>query len=129
MTIVLDSSALLAIVRGERGSEADLPHIRGSLISSVNLSEYLQRMIELGVAMETAMTAVRRFEIEVVPYTAAHAASTASLRALTRHLGLSLGDRACLALALERHGAALTSDQAWGGDLGTRLGLDIRMIR
>ena len=129
MKVVLDSSALIAFARDERGSEIVLQHIRGALISSVNLSEFLQRMIEADMPADAAIMRLRRFEIEIVPFSTEHAARAASLRAPTKHLGLSLGDRACLALALEMGCPVLTSDQAWGGDLGTRLGLDIRMIR
>lgn len=64
--------------------------------------------------------------LDTVPFDTQHAESTAQLHARTRHLGLSLADRACLALAMERGGTAVTTDRAWSrsGD-----GVRVRVIR
>ncbi len=64
--------------------------------------------------------------LDVVPFDAQHAESMAQLRASTRHLGLSLADRACLALAMERSGTAVTADRAWSKLLD---GVRVRVIR
>lgn len=64
--------------------------------------------------------------LEIVPFTAEDAALAASLVPATRRLGLSLGDRACLALALARKIPAVTADRSWSH---LQIGVEIRVIR
>ena len=116
---VLDASALLALIYGERGVERVHAAIRrGALISIVNWAETLSRMTELGERVETAVPRVRTQvdtlgTLRVVPFDERDAVEAARLRMMTRHLGLSLADRACLALGRLRRLPVLTTDRAW----------------
>lgn len=110
---VLDASALIAYLNGERGSERVEPHLQGALLSAVNLSEVIVRVAELGHPAQDVPEDVAALQVEIVPFSPKHALLAAELRPATRPLGLSLGDRACLALGLERGATVLTTDRVW----------------
>lgn len=123
---VLDASAVLARLRGERGADIVQARASNALISAVNYAEVIGKLIDLGVSAEVAAATIGEFELAVVPFDEIDAARTGALRAVTRRRGLSLGDRACLALA-ERLGLpVLTADRAWA-DLD--LGVEVVLIR
>lgn len=126
MTYVIDTSVVLALLFDEPGSTEASKMIGGSLMSSVNLSEMLTKCIENAVDAEFAEIQVRRLGIEFVPFTTEDAMIAARLRPLTRHRGLSMGDRACLALALRYKLPVLTADRPWAE---LDVGVDIRLIR
>ena len=126
MTRVLDASAVLAAIRGEPGSERVAPHLASGCISAVNLSEVVGRLASLGAAPDTLRETFADFSAEVVPFNETLAVEAGLLQPKTRALGLSLGDRACLALAVVRGLPALTADRAWA-DLD--LGIEIAVIR
>lgn len=113
MIYVIDTSVVLAILFDEPGSKEASKVIAGSLMSSVNLSEVLTKCIENAASAEFAETQVLRLGVELVPFTAEDAMAAAKLRPLTRHRGLSMGDRACLALALRYNQPVLTADRQW----------------
>jgi PIN domain nuclease of toxin-antitoxin system len=123
---VLDASALLAFLFGEPGHQAVAELIPGSCISSVNFAEVLGRFARDGHDVRRVAKRLEDAGIEVVPFVADDAAVAASLRPTTDPLGLSLGDRACLALALTRSLPAITADQAWRK---VKVGVDIRIVR
>jgi ribonuclease VapC len=123
---VIDASALLAVLLGEKGSDAVVPVLRGSRMSAVNVSECLSRAPERGGTAEGVWRAIRRFEIAVVPFGADEAGRAAALRPLTRHVGASLGDRAFLGLAGQLGAKALTADQRLGK---LDIDIDIQLIR
>lgn len=89
------------------------PYLAGALLSTVNLAEVTARMIERGYLAAEIQTDINELGVVVMPFSEAQVVVTATLRAQTRHLGLSLGDRACLALALERGAKVLTADKPW----------------
>ena len=112
---VLDASALLAYLWQEPGHETVAQRIEQStvMMSSVNLSEVLSRAADKGMS-HSAMAALQAaLPFEIIPFDKAQAQTAASLRPPTKALGLSLGDRACLALAIERQAVALTADRVW----------------
>ena len=111
--VVLDASAVLAFLRREPGGEAVRPHLRGGRLSAVNYSEVLAKAAELGIAQPIAESAMNELGVERVPFDDRHAAVAASLRPLTKPYGLSLADRACLALATLARLPVLTSDRRW----------------
>ncbi len=121
---VIDASALLALLQDEPGAE----HVRlaDAVMSSVNFSEVLHKSLEKGASTQGLHVELAVLGLDVVPFDAQHAESTAQLHASTRHLGLSLADRACLALAMERSGTAVTADRAWSKLLD---GVRVRVIR
>jgi PIN domain nuclease of toxin-antitoxin system len=111
---VLDASAILALVQREPGHTALTPAIVSEAVcSTVNLTEVLSKLISRGwspaEAWEDATGSVR----EIAPFTSEHARCAGELEAQTRHAGLSLGDRACIALALSLKCPVYTTDKAW----------------
>jgi ribonuclease VapC len=110
---VLDASAVLAYVRREQGWEAVEGLLAASLLSAVNLTEVVTVLIRQGTDPTLARVVVDSLGCETVPVGFDLAFRAGTLEPETRPLGLSLGDRSCLALA-EREGApAVTADRAW----------------
>lgn len=113
MKFALDASALLAFLFGETGHEAVAEIIDHCGLSSVNLAEVISRFVRDGHSAELVHRQIASSGIEIAPFLGEDAALVASLAPATRDFGLSLGDRACLALAL-RHGIpAITADPIW----------------
>jgi PIN domain nuclease of toxin-antitoxin system len=110
---VLDASALLAFLRREPGAEKVAAVPTRSCISAVNLAETFGKMVEYGKPLEDVAFQVERLRIAVVPFDTDHARIAASLWKRTRSVGMSLGDRACLALALQTGLPALTTEEEW----------------
>jgi len=102
----------------------------GARISAVNLAEVVTRMVDQGYDEEEAHADLASLALEVVPFDEELAYRTGLLRTATRSAGLSLGDRACLALA-ERLGLpALTADRSWAMlQLDARLGIQVEVVR
>jgi ribonuclease VapC len=126
MTAVLDASALLTILLDERGAEQVQPHLATGQISVVNLCETYTKLVEAGLSKDDAEAQVARLELHICPFAEDHALEAALLRPLTRHLGLSLGDRTCLALARLGKLPVITADRALAE---LDLGIDIIVIR
>lgn len=110
---VLDSSAILAVIFNEPGNRVVAPLLEGGLLSTVNLAEIHSRLLRMGIPPEFAWSAVFRFDCKICFFTEAQARIAAELITVTRPYGLSLGDRACLALAMERKARVYTTDRAW----------------
>jgi ribonuclease VapC len=129
---VLDASALLAHLRDEPGADVVAEAIAsGAVISTVNLAEVFSRVADRGddpakLAAELTQIGLLDGAITVEPFTAADAIDAGRLRPLTRDAGLSLGDRACLALARRLDAPALTADTDWQG---VAHGVELRPIR
>lgn len=111
--ITLDASALLAFLFRELGHERVADVLHDCCLSSVNLAEVLGRFARDGHDPAQVLRRIRASPIETVPFLDEHAALAAARIPRTMASGLSLGDRACLALAIERQGPAMTADQAW----------------
>ncbi len=124
--VVLDASAVLAVLNGEPGAEAVWDCLPGAHLSAVNAAEVAAKLVDGGLDAEGAGQSLERLGAWVVPFEAADVVPTAFIRAATRTAGLSLGDRACLALALRLSVPALTADRQWR-DL--QLDVEVRMIR
>jgi PIN domain nuclease of toxin-antitoxin system len=125
---VLDASALLAYLQDEQGAQPVAEAIaRGATICAVNLAEVFSRVADrggdaLGLSEELIGQGLLGRAVTVQPFTVVDAVEVARLRPMTRHLGLSLGDRACLALAKRLAVDVLTADTDWTGlDVGVRL--------
>jgi ribonuclease VapC len=116
---VLDASALLAVMLEEPGAEKVRELLPGALIGAVNLAEVVAKLQERGAPDENIDRNIARLSLSVIPFDAALAMAAGKLRVRTRDAGLSLGDRACLALALARGLAAVTTDRGWAAvDVG-----------
>ena len=113
MRVVLDASALLAYLRAEPGSEAVDGELGSALITSVNWAEVLQKSLSAGVEVEGLRQELQALGLAVEPFSAGDADTAALLWPQTRHLGLSLADRACLSLALRLNLPVLTCDRLW----------------
>lgn len=111
---ILDASAVLAVLNGELGQKKVIPILAESAISSVNLTEVAAKLLEAGMDEAGARLAVSVLGIgEIVDFTEDFAWEAARLRPLTKQYGLSLGDRACLALSIKLKVPAITADKQW----------------
>lgn len=126
MSTVLDASALLAWLLAEEGADPVDAVLEGSVIGAVNASEVAQKIDQRGGRGSQAVTEATEMGLVLTPFGREDALATAELWPHTRHQGLSLGDRACLALAQRLDRPALTADQAWK-DLN--LAVDVQLIR
>ena len=125
---VLDASALLAYLHDEPGADAVDAVLAESLMSTVNWSEVVQKSLERGVDTQGLREDVEALGLRIEAFTGEDAECAARLWPATRKLGLSLGDRACLALGRRLRVPVLTADRAWL-DLARPLSLEIRGIR
>jgi len=125
--VVLDASALLAVIYAEPGSEKLTPALLShGVLSTVNLAEVHAKLVSRGWNSQLAWDDANGVTEEVVDFTSEHAKTAGSLIAETRSLGLSLGDRACLALALALKAPVYTADRSWKK---LKLGVRIHVIR
>jgi PIN domain nuclease of toxin-antitoxin system len=124
--VVLDTSALLAFVTGERGGEAVADAIGDAVISTVNLAEAVTKLVDRGAPLDRARQVLAIADYEIVDFDRRQAEETGALIGKTRHRGLSLGDRACLALAQREGVPALTADRRW---VEVDVGVEVRLFR
>ena len=124
--VVLDASAVLAVLNNERGAEAVLPLFRGASISAVNYGEVLKKAVEFGGTIAAVKSALAAQWLNVVPFDAEHAEQAASIWPQTKEYGLSFADRACVALGLLLGFPVLTAEARMGQ---LDLAVDIRLIR
>ncbi|MEN8664088.1 MAG: type II toxin-antitoxin system VapC family toxin [Polycyclovorans sp.] len=112
---VLDSSALLALLNDEPGGQRVWAVLQRetALLLSVNLTEILTRLADWKIPLDAALERLHALPVDVVGFDESLAVAAAALRDSTRHRGLSLGDRACLALGQQLGATVLTADRAW----------------
>ncbi len=124
---VLDASAVLTHVLDEPGKDrVEEARRAGAALVAVNLAEVEARLADAGLGEDEIHMLVDRLALEIVPFDEDLAYQTGLLRPLTRQLGLSLGDRACLALGLRLGLPVLTADAAWSG---LQFGVPIELVR
>jgi PIN domain nuclease of toxin-antitoxin system len=123
---VLDASAILAVLQREPGAQVVVPLLDGAAISAVNWSETIQKAISRDVSIDGLRADIEALGVSIVPFTAVEAEQAAALWLETMHAGLSLGDRACLALARREGVPALTADRSWSS---VAVGVDVRVVR
>jgi len=124
---VFDASAILALIQSERGADELTQQIRASAVaSSVNMAEVQGKLVLNGwdpdIAWEDALSCVA----DVEPQTASQARQAGTLARNTKQYGLSVGDRSCLALAIELNAEIYTTDKLWKN---LKLGVPIHVIR
>ena len=124
--IVLDASAVLALLNDEPGAEVVAEALPEAVISAVNLSEVVAKLCGAGMPQKEILQALEPLGLEVAPFDDEQAYQAGFLNASTKGAGISLGDRACLSLAKTLGVAALTADKMW-----TRLsvGVIVKVIR
>lgn len=120
---VFDASAVLAALLQERGGERaqSLMEEGDAVIGAVNYAEVMGKLFERGVSLDDARSAWSTIPLAVEPLTEQHALAAAWLRPQTRALGLSLGDRCCLALGRSLDVPIVTAERAWQSLQGFRL--------
>lgn len=123
---VIDASALLALLNEEEGSDRVEREIPGAFVSTVNLSEVVAKLTDVGMPEDEIATAIEVLGLDIVDFDGQMAFRAGSMREKTRHAGLSLGDRACLALASILGMPALTADRRWKD---VDAGIEIHCIR
>ena len=124
--VVVDASTVLAAVKAEPFGAFDPGRVFEASISAVNLCEVLTKLADDGLNEAQSQAAVAALDLRIHPFGAREAAVAAQLRGSTRQAGLSLGDRACLALAKTLDCAAVTADRAWAS---LDIGLTVVLIR
>ena len=128
--VVFDASAILAFLQGEPGGDMVARALQGNdcLVSAANLAEVIAKSVDRGVTQDALQMILRELALTVVEIKPEDGAVAGWMRAETRALGLSLGDRLCLALAQRLKAQVLTADRPWVG-LAAVLVLDIVCIR
>ena len=125
--VVVDASAVLALLNREPGSEKLTPELLSdSVLSTVNLAEIQSKLVVRGMPTSAAWSAARGVIGETAEFTSEQARIAGDLIVETRALGLSLADRACLALGIVLKAPVYTADRSWKG---LKLGLRIHVIR
>ena len=124
--VVLDASALLCLLNGEPGTDRVLDVLTRCVIGATNLGEVVSKLRERGLSLDEVREALGGLHLDVRPLSAAQAMTIGDLRPTTKSLGLSLGDRACLALALDLQAEMFTTD----ADLASAdVGISITNVR
>lgn len=126
--IVLDASALLALLLGEPGGERVKAALDGALIGAVNVAEIVGHYAKLGAARSDIEALLRPLPVRVVPLDTELSYEAGMLRPLTVKGGLSLGDRCCLALAKRERMVALTAERRWP-EIAAAAGVVVELIR
>lgn len=121
--VVVDASAFLALIQQEDGAEKMQQYLPNACISSVNVAEILT------ILMRNGLTELQTYEIisnlleDIRDFDLVQAKHAAKLYPQTKQYGLSLGDRACIALAIQTERAVITADKIW-----CKLNLDNEII-
>jgi PIN domain nuclease of toxin-antitoxin system len=123
---VIDASALLAFLNQEPGAEAVEEHLDAAAVSAVNWCETYGKLRQAGVGGDALVDGFAETGIEIWPFDAEDARLAGELAGLAREAGLSLADRACLALAGRLGVPAVTADRAW---LSLDIGVEVIGIR
>ena len=123
---ILDTSAVVAVIRGERGAERVRNIIEGAKISTLNLAEVVAFLTVRAISVTSIEHALREFPLSIEGFDWARAIAAGLLVRKTRHLGLSLADRACVALGIELALPVFTADRAWSK---LDLPVEIQVIR
>jgi len=123
---VLDASAVLALLNQEPGYRTVLEAIDDSAMSAVNYCEVIGKLVDAGLSDPNAKTAVDLLNIQIVDFDEELAFASGCLRRETKQIGLSLGDRSCLALGIAKKATVLTAEKNWSK---LKIGVKINVIR
>jgi PIN domain nuclease of toxin-antitoxin system len=126
--VILDASALLALLKNEAGADVVAASMDQAVIGSVNLGEAAQIQYLHGWQRDTFETAIALMDIPVVPVSYRVAMDAADFRELARKNGISQADCLCLALAKSENAVVLTADRDWL-KIANAIGVEVRLIR
>jgi PIN domain nuclease of toxin-antitoxin system len=125
--VVLDASAILALIQHERGAERlTVEILKDAVVSTVNLAEAQSKLVKNGYESEEAWEDALSLVTAAEPYTSEQAKIAGDLITRTEKYGLSLGDRSCLALAIALKAPVYTTEQVWRN---LKVGVPIHVIR
>ncbi len=124
--IIFDSSAILALLKMEKGYEKVAERLDDAIVSSVNFSEVITVLARKGFGQEEVIKSLKDTFLYIVDFDVEQAIIAANLDKITKTHGLSLGDRACLALAKDKNLPVLTADKVWKE---LKLGVKVQLIR
>lgn len=124
--IVLDASALLAYLGLEKGADRVAASIGDAAISAVNHAEVVSKLVLRGATLPVVRKALGYLDLDVIDFDRDLAEASGELIAHTSRWGLSLGDRACLALAVREALPVLTTDRAWSN---LDIGVEVQLVR
>ena len=124
--MILDASALLAFLHDEPGADRVQQALDGGMVSAVNWAEVVQKSLLRLANVSGMQEEFSEVGVAFEPFTSSQAEIAAHLWEKTRRQGLSLADRACLALAMERKAPVLTADRAWSE---LDLAVEIQLVR
>ena len=124
--VVIDASALLALLNDEAGADVVAEALPGAVISAVNLSEVVAKLSDAGMPEKAIHRVLQPLGLEVEPFDEEQAYQAGLLRAGTQSVGISLGDRACLSLAKTLGVVTLTADKTWAS---LSVGATVKLIR
>lgn len=126
--VVLDASAILALLKGERGASKVAGVIADASVCAINQAEVISHFVHLGAPLDDVRAMLGTLPYSVVAADDALAWAAGELRAATTKAGLSLGDRFCLALARRLGTSAFTADRAWK-EIAGELSIKVTVIR
>lgn len=126
--VVLDASALLALLHDEPGADSVAQALGDARMSSVNYAEVVSHFIHNTMPEDRIEAMLRPLPIAIIAADRALGTLAGQLRAVTASAGLSLGDRFCLALARRDGLPALTADRKWR-DVAQAAGVTVSVVR
>lgn len=113
--VVLDASAVLALLNREPGGDRVEHYLGEAVISAVNAAEVLSKLVDAGLTPGEAKESLSLLGLRILSFDLRDAEAVAALRTRTKSKGLSLGDRACLALGLRLDAVVVTAERSWAG--------------
>lgn len=128
MTVVLDASALLALLRDEPGADRVRTALAGAAMTTVNLAEVVGHFARNGASLDAIRQVLDPLPVDPVDFDDDLAWEAGMLIQATAPAGLSLGDRACLALARRLRVPAMTADRQWS-QIADRTAVTVDIIR
>lgn len=111
--VILDASSLLALLHQEQGADIVKPLLKKALMSAINVSEVLTALQRTDILTKEALSSISDIIQTIIPFDTEQAQLTAELSPLTKSKGLSLGDRACIALGQKMQLPIYTADKIW----------------
>ena len=111
--IVLDASAILALLQREKGSEILQPLLTTAIASTVNITEVLSILTRNKINSDEAISLLSEMIPKILTFDMQHAKIASDLYLTTQNKGLSLGDRACIALGIDLSIPIYTADKIW----------------
>ena len=125
---VIDTSAVFVDLNEETGAAEARRWLRDAAISAINLQEVVSKCVDKGVPVEAIPRLIEALRLDIRPLDTELAMEAGLMREATVHLGLSHGDRACLALARKLRLPAVTADRAWK-NVESELGVEVVLVR